>query len=108
MDIHIGQSGELRVPWVHAPHMAAERYLQTTAIVGVIEIVVSQWIGAESRIVGVGRQRQRGAAAPTADEFCGKQLPFLVGASIPVEESIEGTDARLIFAEADVGAIAAE
>src|SRR5262249_11990427 len=53
-------------------------------------------------------QRQRGAAAPTAHELCSKQLPFLISISIRVEESIEGTDARLIFAEADVGAIPAK
>src|SRR4029077_7995174 len=62
----------------------------------------------QSGIVGVRRQRQRGATAPTADELCGQQLPFLIRASIRVEESIEGTDPRLIFAEANVGAIPAE
>src|SRR4029078_9114002 len=96
MHIHIGQSGELRVPRVHAPDMTAERYLQTTAMVRVIEVVVSLRIRAESRIVGVGRERQGGAAAPTADELCGNQFPFLIRASIRMEEAIERNDARPI------------
>src|SRR4029453_14544177 len=76
--------------------------------VRVVEIVVSPRVRAESGVVGVGRQRQRGAAAPTSDELRGQQLPFFLRASIRVEKSIEGAHARLIFAEADVSAIAPE
>src|SRR6476620_7423942 len=108
MHIHIRQAGEFRVPRVHAPDMAAEGYLQPTAVVGVIEIVVPLRIRTESGVVGVGRQRQRSAAAPTADQLCCQQFPFLIRASIRAKESIEGTDARLIFAEPDEGAIATE
>ena len=55
-----------------------------------------------------GAKRQRGAAAPTADQLRGDQFPFFLGASIGPEESIERADARLIFAEAHIGAVATE
>ena len=76
MHIHIGQAGEFCVPRVHAPDMAAERHLQTTAIVGVSEIVVPPRI--RVRVVGVGRRRQRGAAAPTADQSFAAAAPVLI------------------------------
>src|SRR4029078_12046746 len=50
----------------------------------------------------------RCAAAPTADQFRGDQFPLVLGAPIRPKESIERADARLIFAEAGIGAVAAE
>ena len=55
-----------------------------------------------------GAKRQRRAAAPAADQLRGEQFAFFLGASIRLEESIERADARLIFAEAHIGAVAAE
>ena len=55
-----------------------------------------------------GAKRQRRAAAPAADQLRGDQFPFFLGASIRPEESIERADARLIFAEAHIGPVAAE
>src|SRR4030095_13727725 len=54
------------------------------------------------------RKGQRGPAAPAADQLRGDQFPFFIGAAIRVEESIERTDARLIFPEAHIGSVAAE
>ena len=77
-------------------------------IVRVVEVVVPFRVRAERRVIDVRRQRQRCAAAPAADQFRGDQFPFFLGAAIRPEESIERADARLIFAEADIGAVAAE
>ena len=87
---------------------AAERHLPAMRVVRVIEVVVPLRVRAERRIVGVRRQRQRSAAAPTADQLRGEQFPLFLGASIVAEEAIERADARLIFAEAHIGAVAAE
>ena len=108
MDVDVGQPGKLRVPRVHAPDMASERHLPAMRVVRVVEVVVPLRVRAERGIVGVRRQRQRGAAAPAADQLRGEQFPFFLGASIRLEESIERADARLIFAEAHIGAVAAE
>ena len=88
--------------------MASERHLPATRVVRVIEVVVPLRVRAERGVVDVRRQRQRGAAAPTADQLRGEQFPFFLGASIRPEESIEGADARLIFAKAHIGAVATE
>ena len=108
MQVDVGQPGEFRVPRVHAPNMASERRLPAARIVRVVEVVVSLRVRTERRVVDVRRQRQRGAAAPTADQLRGEEFPFFFGASIRLEESIEGADARLILAKAHVGAIATE
>ena len=96
------------VPRVHAPDVASERHLPATRVVRVIEVVVPLRVRAECRIVDVRRQRQRGAAAPAADQLRGEQFPFFLGASIRLEESIERADARLILAKAHIGAVATE
>src|SRR5262245_16282959 len=88
--------------------MASERYLSPLPVVRVVEVVVSLWIRAESRIVDLRRERQRGATAPGPDELRGEQLPFSLGASIRAEKTIERTDARLIFPETHVAAVATE
>ena len=108
MHVDVGQAGEFRVARVHAPNMASERHLPATRVVRVIEVVVPMRVGAERRVVDVRRQRQRGAAAPAADQLRGEQFPFFLGAAIRLEESIERADARLIFAEAHIGAVATE
>src|SRR4030095_12337653 len=58
--------------------------------------------------IDLRRERQRCAAAPTADQFRGDQFPFFLGAAIRPKESIERAHARLIFAEAGISAVAAE
>ena len=108
MDIDVGQAGELRVPRVHAPDVASEGHLAAALVVRVIEVVVALWVRAERGVVDIGCQRQRGAAAPAADQLRGEQFTFFLGASIRPKESIEGADARLIFAKAYIGAVAAE
>src|SRR5690242_18763895 len=75
-------------------------------IVRVIEVIVPLQVCAEAGIVDVRRQRQWGATPPTANQFRGKQFSFCLGASIRPQESIEGADARLVLAKADVSAIA--
>src|SRR5262249_26320846 len=82
--------------------------LPAALVIRVAEIVVPLRVVAEGGVVDVRRQRQRGAATPTADQLCGEQFPFFVGMPVRPEESIEGAHARLILAEADVSAIAAE
>src|SRR5262249_20245220 len=63
-------------------------------------------VGPECGVVELRRQRQRCAAAPTANELGGDQFQFRIGASIVSKESIEGTDTRLILAEAYISAVA--
>ena len=63
---------------------------------------------APSAGLSLRRQRQRGAAAPPADQLRGEEFPFCFGVSVRLEESIERPDTRLIFAEAHIGAIAIE
>ena len=41
-----------------------------------------------------------------ADQFRGEQFPFFLGGSIRPQESIERADARLVFAETHIGAVA--
>src|SRR5262249_38886326 len=108
MEIDVGEAGQVGVARVHAPDVGAKRDLPAMRVIRVIEVVVPLRVRAEARIVDVRRERQRGAAAPTADQFCGNQFAFFVIASIGPEESIERTHARLIFAKAYIGAVAAE
>ena len=104
----MGQAGEFRVARVHAPNMASERRLPAAWIVRVIEVIISMRVCTERRVVNFRRQRQWGAAAPATDELGGEEFPFFVGGAIRMEESIEGTDARLIFAQANKSAVATE
>src|SRR5215471_16421867 len=50
MDVHIGQTREFRVPRVHTPDMASERYLQAARVIRVIEVVVPLRVRAEGTI----------------------------------------------------------
>jgi hypothetical protein len=108
VQIDIGQTGQLGVARVHAPDVGSERNLPAMRIVRVVEVVVPFRVRAERRVIDVRRERQRCAAAPTADQFRGDQFPFFLGAAIRPKESIERADARLILAEAGIGAVAAE
>src|SRR5262249_28198186 len=76
-------------------------------VVRVIEVVVPLWVRTERRVVDVRRQGQRRAAAPTADQFCGDQFPFCIGASIGAGESIERADAGLLLAADHIGRLTA-
>jgi hypothetical protein len=108
MYVDIGQPGHFRVPRIHAPDMSPERDLPATLILGVIEVIVPLRVRAEFGIVLVRRQSQRSATAPSANQLGGDQLTFFLSASVRSEESIESADARLIFAQANVGAVATE
>ena len=96
------------MPKIHAPNMASEWRLPATRVVRVIEVIVPLRVRAECGIVDFRRQGQRGAAAPTPDQLRGEQFPFGLAASICPEESIERADARLIFAQTDISAVATE
>src|SRR5262249_10130652 len=56
----------------------------------------------------VRRERERRAAAPAPDELGGQQFPFVLGAAVLVQESVERAHARVIDAHSHVGAVAAE
>ncbi len=88
--------------------MASKGHLPAMRVLCVIEVVVPLRVRAEGGIVGVRRQGQRSAAAPAADQLRGDQFPFFLGAAVRVEESIEGADARLVFAESHIGPVATE
>src|ERR1043165_1180910 len=88
--------------------MTAERHLPAPRVVGVIEVVISVWVGADHGVVDFRRERQRRATAPTADQLCGEQFSLCLGGAIRLEESIEGTHAGLIFAKAHISAVATE
>src|SRR5262245_17044861 len=108
MQIDVSQSCEFRITWVHAPNMASKRGPPSPRVVGVIEVIVPLRVRTKCGVVDVRRQHQRGTAAPAANQLRGKQFPFCLGASIRVEESIECAHARLIFAKANISAVAAE
>src|SRR6185369_5743320 len=82
--------------------------LPPARIVRVIKVVVSLWVGANCGIIHLRREGQRRATAPAADQLRGEQFSFFLGAAIRTQESIEGADARLIFAKAHIGAVAPE
>src|SRR5256885_7671524 len=108
MQVDVSQLREFRAPRVHAPNMASERGLPATRIVRVVKVIVTLRVRTECRVVAVRRQHQRSTAAPAADQLRGEQFPFCISASMRLEESIECTDARLIFAKAHKGAVATE
>src|SRR5689334_13551927 len=88
--------------------MASKWRLAATRIIGIIEVVISVRIRPKCGVVNFRCQCQRCTAAPATDELGGEEFPFLLGASIRLEEAIEGTDTRLIFAKADIRAVPTE
>src|SRR5262245_3361340 len=66
------------------------------------------WIRAESGVVDLRRQHQRGTAAPTTYQLRGQELAFFLRVAVRPEESIERADAGLILAQSRVGAVPAE
>src|SRR5262249_23319742 len=108
MQIDIGQSGELGIPWIHASYMAPEGRPPATWIVRVVEVVVPLRVRTESRVVDLRRQHQRRTATPTSHQLGGDQFPFSLGAATGPQKPIERTDTRLILAEPYIGAIATE
>ena len=85
-----------------------ERHLPAMRVVRVVEIVVPLRVRAERGVVLIRCQRQRRAAAPAADQLRGEQFALFLGPAVLAEESIECADARLIFAKANIGPVAAE
>ena len=92
MDVHVCEHGHLRIAWVHPAHMAAARHLFTFLVAGIIEVVVSLRVLAECGVVLEWRQRQRRAAAPTADKLRCQEFTFFVRSGIVSQESIECSD----------------
>src|SRR5262249_4873094 len=86
----------------------AERYLQTTRVVGVYEIVVALGIGAKHRIIASSGEGQRRTATPATHELRREKLALLLGMRMFLQEPVEGAHKRLIFAKADEGAIASQ
>ena len=82
MEVHVDEERHLGVARIHPPHVAAERHLPAVRIGGVGEVVVSQRVGAERRVVSVRRERQRGAAAPAPHQLRREQLALVVGLSV--------------------------
>src|SRR5262249_14797403 len=108
MNVDIGQPREFRVPRVHTPDVGSERDLPATLVFRIVKVVVPFRVRAERGIVFFRRQGQWSAAAPTADQLRGDQLSLALGVPIRPQESVERADARLIFAETYIGAVAAE
>src|SRR6266478_2319657 len=106
MDVHVRKHRHLRVAWIHATHVAAQRHPFALRITGVGEIVISLWIFAERRIVLCRRECQWRAATPAPDEFRRQQLALLVGLTVLSQEPVERSDPRLVFSQANVGAVA--
>src|SRR5262245_14138756 len=88
--------------------MAAERGLPATWIVRVVEVIVPPRVCPELWIIDVWRQHQRSTTAPTANQLCGEQFLFGFRLSMRPKESIECPDPGLVFAKADVSAVATE
>src|SRR5215472_5087425 len=77
-------------------------------VVCVVGVVVPLRVRAERGVVDVWSQCQRCAATPPADQLRRDQFPFCFGVSVRLQESIECTDSRLIFAKPHKGPVAAE
>src|SRR5690349_14533283 len=88
--------------------MTSEGCAPATRVIRVIKIVVALRVGAECGIVNIGGEHERSAAAPASDQLRSEQFLFCFGASMRAEEPIERTDARLVFAKADISAVATE
>ena len=108
MDVHVREHRHLGIARIHPAHVAAERHLLAVRIVGINEVVVSLRVLAERGVVLDRRERQRRAAAPTADKFRRQQFPLFVGLRIVSQESVERSDPRLVLAHANEGAVAPE
>ena len=94
-----------RVARIHAAHVRAERNGVAVRIhLRVVEVVVALRIGAELRIVLLGRQHQRSAAAPAAHQLRRDQFLLLGCVAVLLQEIAETPDVLL---EAPVGEKAA-
>src|SRR5216684_9295246 len=108
MNVYIREHWHLRAARIHATHVAAQRHLFALRITGVGEIVISLWIVAQHRIVLCRRECQWRAATPAPDELRRQQLALLVGLTVLSQEPVERSDPRLVFSQANVGAVAAQ
>src|SRR6266446_4372067 len=108
MDVHIRKHRHLRVARIHAAHVAAQRHPFALRITGVGEIVISLRIVAERRIVLCRRERQWRTATPAPDELRRQQLALLGGLAVRSQEPVERSDPRLVFAQTNVRAVAAQ
>src|SRR5258708_35887196 len=107
MNVHVREHGHLRVARIHATDVATQWYLVAAGIVSVNKIVISLGIFTERCIILCQGERQWRATAPAPDELRRQQFALLVGLTVFSEEPVERSDARLVFSQADVGAVAA-
>jgi hypothetical protein len=88
--------------------VCTERHLPAVGVGGVGKVVVAQRIGTERGIVVIASKSQRSAGTPAADELRGEQLALVLGPGVRVQEAVERSDLRLVLAQPDVRAVAAE
>src|SRR5580700_4104807 len=98
-----------RVAGIHSPHVRAERYRIAMGIhLLIVEVVVALRIGTERRIVLVGCQHQRCAAAPAAHQLCCNQFLFFGRLSVLAQEVAELADMLLQAAISHIAAVAGQ
>ena len=98
-----------RVPGIHPAAMGAQRGRIAVRIhFFVIEVVVPLRVGAELRIIRLGCQYQRRAAAPPAHELCGDEFPLLGRLPLAAEEFAKRAHVLLQAAVCHETAVAGE
>src|SRR5467141_1565959 len=64
------------VAWVHAPDVRAEWALQSLHVIFITEVVIAVQVSAYGRIITLGSQHQRRAAAPSSNHLRRNQFLF--------------------------------
>src|SRR6185295_4192857 len=106
--VEADDAGDDGVARVHASDVRSDRALETPGIVVVIqEVVVARRIGTESRIVAIGRERERRTTPPAADELGRDQLFVLRVGGVRADVLTERRDVLMKLPEDDVGAVPA-
>ena len=78
MLIHGNQIALQSITWVHTADVRTEGTLQPLHVFAIAEVVVAVLICAKLRVVMLGSEHQRGAAAPSPDHLGCQQL-FILG-----------------------------
>ena len=98
-----------RVARIHAPDVRAERdRIAVRVHLAVVEVVVALQVGAERRVVLLGRQHERRAAAPAAHQLRRDQLLLLRRLAVLAEELAERADVLLELAVGEIAAVAGQ
>mgnify|MGYP001507267784 CR=1 FL=1 len=106
VDVHVGQDRQPAVARIQAPHVGRMRAYEAAWVLRKIEIVVACRVGAQFRIVALGRQNQGRAAAPAADHLGREQVLSLLALGMFAQEVVEGADAAVVLAQDDIGSVA--